>query len=339
MAKQANRMMIGGFVVAAVFLLAASIVVFGSGKFFKKTDLYVMYFENSVKGLSVGSPVLFRGVPIGAVKSLILRTDPEKRKTEIPIIIEVEPGQFEVVGGKKIFTDYEEALQKLVDQGLRAVLSLQSMITGQLSIELEFHPSTPVNLHKTDLPYPQVPTIPSTTHRLVQALQRLDLEGIEKNLESTLHGIDHLVNNPNWNASLEELKGLMADARRLVRNLDSRTGALSGDLEGAISDARSLINNVDHQVAPMAANVNRTVEDFGQLARNADQQLTSLGGSLEQTLTAARGVVSDEAPLIVTLEKSLQEITQMARAFRELAAYLERHPEALIQGKSDSGGN
>lgn len=332
-------MMIGGFVVAAVFLLAASIVVFGSGKFFKKTDLYVMYFEGSVKGLSVGSPVLFRGVPIGAVKSLILRTDPEKRKTEIPIIIEVEPGQFEVVGGKKIFTDYEEALQKLVDQGLRAVLSLQSMITGQLSIELEFHPSTPVNLQKTDLPYPQVPTIPSTTHRLVQALQRLDLEGIEKNLENTLHGIDLLVNNPNWNASLEELKGLMADARRLVRNLDSRTGALSGDLEGAISDARSLINNVDHQVAPMAANVNRTVEDFGQLARNADQQLTSLGGSLEQTLTAARGVVSDEAPLIVTLEKSLQEITQMARAFRELAAYLERHPEALIQGKSGSGGN
>ena len=58
MAKQANRMMIGGFVVLAVFLLAASIVVFGSGRFFKKTELYVMYFEGSVKGLSVGAPLL-----------------------------------------------------------------------------------------------------------------------------------------------------------------------------------------------------------------------------------------------------------------------------------------
>lgn len=339
MAKQANRMLIGGFVVVAVFLLAASLVVFGSGNFFKKTDLYLMYFEDSVKGLAVGSPVLFRGVPIGSVKKLILRTDPVKNRTEIPIIIEVEQGQFEVVGGKEISTDYREALQKLVDRGLRAVLSLQSLITGQLSIELDYYPGTPVNLHETDLPYPQVPTIPSVTYRLAQTLQQLDLKAIEKNLQNTLHGIDVLVNNPNWNASLAELKGLMEDARRLVRNLDSRTGALSGNLEGAIGDARSLINNVDRQVTPTAANVNRTVEDFGQLVRNADQQLTSLGGSLDQTLTAARGVVSDEAPLIVTLERSLREITQMARAFRELADYLERHPEALIQGKSGSGGN
>ncbi|MCB2168319.1 MAG: MCE family protein [Deltaproteobacteria bacterium] len=339
MAKQANRMMIGGFVVVAVFLLAASIVVFGSGKFFEKTDLYVMYFESSVKGLAVGSPVLFRGVPIGSVKSLILRTDPENEKTEIPIIIEVVPGQFEVVGGKKISTDYRESLQKLVDRGLRAVLSLQSLITGQLAIELDFYPGTPANLHETDLPYPQVPTIPSTTQRLAQALQNLDLKAIEKNLTNTLHGIDTLVNNPNWNTSLEELKGLVTDARRLVHNLDSRSGALSGDLEDAIGDARRLINNVDHQVSPMAANVNRTLEDFGQLARNADQQLTSLGGSLEQTLAAARGVVSEEAPLVVTLQRSLQEISTMARAFRELADYLERHPEALIQGKSSPGGN
>jgi len=338
MAKQANRMMIGGFVVVAVFLLAASIVVFGSGKFFKKTNLYLMYFEDSVKGLAVGSPVLFRGVPIGTVKSLILRTDPKKHKTEIPIIIEVEPDQFEVVGVDEATLDYRVDSQRLVAQGLRAVLSLQSLITGQLAIELDFYPDTPINLHETDLPYPQIPTIPSATYRLAQAFQKLDLKAIEKNLENTLHGIDALVNNPNWNASLEALSALMADARTLVRNLDSRTGALSRDLEGVISDARSLVNNVDRQVPPMAGNLNRTLENFGQLARSADQQLASLGDSLNQTLTAARGVVSEEAPLIVQLERSLQEIAVMARAFRELAAYLERHPEALIQGKGDAGG-
>jgi paraquat-inducible protein B len=298
-----------------------------------------MYFEDSVKGLAVGSPVLFRGVPIGTVKSLTLRTDPKKKTTEIPIIVEVEPGQFEVVGFDEATFDYRVDSERLVEQGLRAVLSLQSLITGQLAIELDFYPDTPINLHQTDLPYPQIPTIPSVTYRLAQAFQKLDLEAIEKNLENTLHGIETLVNNPNWNASLEALSALMVDARTLVHNLDRRTGALSENLEGAISDARSLVNNVDQQVAPTAANVNRTVKDFGQLARNADQQLTSLGDSLDQTLTAARGVVSDEAPLIVTLERSLQEITQMARAFRELAAYLERHPEALIQGKDGAGGN
>ena len=75
MAKQANRMMIGGFVVLAVIIMAASLVVFGSGKFFKKTNKYVMYFDESVKGLSVGAPVLFQGVQIGSVTSIILQVD------------------------------------------------------------------------------------------------------------------------------------------------------------------------------------------------------------------------------------------------------------------------
>ena len=67
MAKQANRMMIGGFVVLAVIIMAASLVVFGSGKFFKKTNKYVLYFDEPVNGLAVGAPVLFQGVQVGSV--------------------------------------------------------------------------------------------------------------------------------------------------------------------------------------------------------------------------------------------------------------------------------
>ena len=133
MAKQANRIMIGGFVVVAVFLLAASIVVFGSGRLFKKTNLYLMYFEDSVKGLAVGSPVLFRGVPIGTVKSLTLRTNPKKKMTEIPIIVEVEPGQFEVVGVDEapLIVTLERSLQEIT-QMARAF--------RELAAYLERHP-------------------------------------------------------------------------------------------------------------------------------------------------------------------------------------------------------
>ncbi|MGI9568536.1 MAG: MlaD family protein, partial [Desulfobulbia bacterium] len=87
MAKQANKMMIGGFVVIAVIILAASIVVFGSGRFFKKSQEYIMYFEGSLKGLDVGSLVLFQGVQIGTVKNIILRADMSKAETERPVII------------------------------------------------------------------------------------------------------------------------------------------------------------------------------------------------------------------------------------------------------------
>ncbi len=91
MAKQANRMMIGGFVVLAVIIMAASLVVFGSGKFFKKTNKYLLYFDESIKGLSVGAPVLFQGVQVGSVTSITLQADLEKMKTQIPVFIEIEP--------------------------------------------------------------------------------------------------------------------------------------------------------------------------------------------------------------------------------------------------------
>ena len=78
MAKQANRMMIGGFVVLAVAILAASLVVFGSGKFFKKTNKYVLFFDESIKGLNVGAPVLFQGVPVGSVTNIVILADFKK---------------------------------------------------------------------------------------------------------------------------------------------------------------------------------------------------------------------------------------------------------------------
>ncbi len=101
MAKQANRMMIGGFVVLAVIIMAASLVVFGSGKFFQKTNKYVLYFDESVKGLSVGAPVLFQGVPVGSVTSIILQADLVKMKTQIPVLIEIDPDRWKVRGREK----------------------------------------------------------------------------------------------------------------------------------------------------------------------------------------------------------------------------------------------
>src|SRR3989339_208071 len=120
MAKQANRMMIGGFVVFAVILMAASLVVFGSGKFFQKTVTCVMYFDESVKGLSVGAPVLFQGVQIGSVTSIVLQVDPFKMKTHIPVIIEYEPEKFQVAtAGQKIHRDPLKNISKLIERGLR----------------------------------------------------------------------------------------------------------------------------------------------------------------------------------------------------------------------------
>lgn len=338
MAKQANKMMIGGFVVIGVIILAASIVVFGSGRFFKKSQEYIMYFEGSLKGLDVGSLVLFQGVQIGTVKNIILRADMSKAKTERPVIIEIDTDNFQIEKDRD-FGETGEYLDEFINKGLRAVLTQQSFITGKLMIEIDFFPDTPVSLKRYDDDYHEIPTISSTTERLSQTLQNLDLEGMKDNLENTLAGIDGFINDPDLKTGISELKGALTDARTLLQNLDAKVDPLTDSLDTTLSDARKLVNNVDAQVQPLANNVNEAVKDFGKLAREAGTQLESLSASLNNTLASAKGVMSEDAPLIVELETSLREVSAAARSIRQLANSLEQRPESLIQGKGNSGGN
>ena len=114
MAKQANRMMIGGFVILAVLIMAASLVVFGSGKFFQKTNKYILYFDGSIMGLSVGAPVLFQGVPVGSVTSITLEADLVNMKSQIPIFIEIDPSHWKIRAGQR---DYREVYHSLRNAG------------------------------------------------------------------------------------------------------------------------------------------------------------------------------------------------------------------------------
>jgi len=75
MSKQANMALIGGFVVGALALVFAGVMVFGSGKFLQETANYVLYFDGSLKGLNVGSPVVWKGVKIGSVTDIQLQAD------------------------------------------------------------------------------------------------------------------------------------------------------------------------------------------------------------------------------------------------------------------------
>ena len=98
MSKQANKTVIGVFVVVAIALVVLAVLILGSGKFFKQTLKAVCYFEGSVGGLNIGAPVVFRGVKIGSVTDVILRVDSTKLIFTIPVYIEIEPDRFKVIG-------------------------------------------------------------------------------------------------------------------------------------------------------------------------------------------------------------------------------------------------
>ncbi len=122
MSKQANKTVIGGFVVGAVALAVVGIVIFGSGRFFAKTNRYVLYFEGSVKGLSVGAPVVFRGVKIGSVTDIRLVAIAKTLTINIPVFVEIAPERFRIELGLAIVfrPDPKKALKLLIDRGMRA---------------------------------------------------------------------------------------------------------------------------------------------------------------------------------------------------------------------------
>ena len=152
MSKQANKTLIGAFVVGAVALVIVGILAFGSGQFMKNMRKYVLYFDGSIKGLSVGAPVVFRGVKVGSVTDIKVRFEGEDFAVRTPVFVEIDPDRI-----SSDFSEREAALylrklrlNKMVDllikRGLRAQLQSQSLVTGQLLVALDFYPDKPINL-------------------------------------------------------------------------------------------------------------------------------------------------------------------------------------------------
>ena len=351
MAKQTSKTLIGGFVVGAVVLIVAGVLIFGSGKFFQVSSKYVLFFPGSLKGLNVGAPVLFQGVQVGSVIDITLESDLENMVLQIPVTIEIHPKKFKVVRGKRASDPYEN-LPLLIERGLRAQLQLQSFVTGQLMIGLDFYPDTPVRLVGIETEYPEVPTIPTPLETLSKTFRDLNLEELVNRVTSAVKGIEELVNSPDLKGSISSLNSLLQDARKLVGNIDSQIEPLATSLDKTLKDYGKLAQEVDEEVEPIGDEVEKTLTAYRKLAENLDHQVDPLMSSLHVNLKAAHlaleqgaktrataeHTLSEDSTTIYELNNTLREISAMARSIRQLADYLERHPESLLSGKGTEGG-
>ncbi|MFC1823583.1 MlaD family protein [Thermodesulfobacteriota bacterium] len=345
MSQQANKALIGGFVIGALALVFAGVMVFGSGKFFQEKVKYVLYFESSLKGLNVGSPVVWSGVKIGSVTDIQLHADTSDLSIQAPVIIETERGRIKIRGDQA--ADPRKGMERLIKRGLRAQLLTQSLVTGQLLIDLDYHPDTPVKLADTQGLYPEIPTIPSSMETLSQTIKGLSLDELVDNLTAAVAGFERLINAPEVGESLRNLNQTIKDTQHLIRNADNRIGPIASGIEGALGDTRKLVRHLDDQIDPLAANVNNTLGDARKLLQNTDAQIAPLADSIRKTADAATEAVKQAEKTLVTAEellgkdstvmyqvtKTLKELSDAARSIRVWAEYLERHPEALVRGK------
>jgi len=195
---------------------------------------FVLFFNESVRGLAPGAPVEFRGIKIGQVLDVSLRFESEKATFQIPVLIEVEPERIESVGKRP--TPSDKLVEKFIERGLRAQLKTGNLLTGQLFVELDFYPNAPRREITYAGKYPVVPTVPTplqaASETLTKFLDRLDKLPLEqtvtelrqgvKALNETITVTKELVSRlgtevaPQAKATLEQAQTTLASIERLT---------------------------------------------------------------------------------------------------------------------------
>jgi len=359
MSKPVNKTMIGLFVVGAIVLAVVAIGVLGSGKLFKESIPYVMVFEGSVKGLNVGSPVVFRGVKIGAVSSIHMHFNYATKAMTILVYSDFDPSKIEIVNlDKETYERLKEAgryvvMRELIGRGLRAQLEMQSIVTGQLQIALDFYPDKPAVYTGIVKTVQEIPTIPTPLQELTKKLESLPIEEILNKVNLAMDGIAKLVQSPELKESVANLNIALKDVQTLVRNVDAHVKPLSAGLSETIRDTQKLVRNADSQVASLGTNLNEAIGDGRKLIKNVDSSVDSVKVSAVEMINTATAAIKEaekvleelqstaktDSVLMYRLTESLREVEKSARSLRSLTDYLERHPEALLGGKGESGGN
>lgn len=345
MSKRANPKIVGIFVLGAIALTVIGILVFGATDLFKKTETMVAFFSGSVKGLSVGAPVSFRGVQIGTVSDIQVSISPDQEKFKIPVLMKFEGHRIGYTAGGIKFEDI--GLHKLIERGLRAQLVVQSLVTGQLMIEIDFHPKTPIKLVGAMPQYPEIPTIPSDLESFLKRFEEVPIERLVSQLGHTLTSLQNLLGSKHLQETLSNLASLTGHLDNLAVEVSRKVDPVSGDVSKTLQEIRKLTSNLRTRTDALAAKMEVAIDDAGRLIRHVDDQMPGIEKTFSNTAdttrktlratTAAVTQVGDTlaqtSPLMYNLTSTLEEISSAARSIRILADYLQQHPEALLQGK------
>ena len=330
MSKKSNPTLIGAFVIGAVALLAIGVTLFGGAELFAKRSAYIAYFPGAVRGLREGSNVTMNGVNIGYVSDLVLHVNLDDFENLTAVTLELMPESIILNrGGKVIGTALVNPapLEDLIKVGgLRAQLKTESLVTGQLRVELAFMPETPrVTRGGSDSPLREIPTVPSEIERILVSLEKwiteltrdVDAGELSLQVQSILTGLDDLANS-------RELRDTLAGASTIINsdNMqqlgDSLQAAIS-ELRGVLADAGSLLANADDKLDT----------DMKPLIEKLSATLDEAQGALAAAKLQLRGDTMQG----YELGGALREVEAAARALREFLDYLDRNPEAILQGK------
>jgi len=313
---------IGAFVFGGLVLALMTVVLFGNFRLFNPTDRAAIIFQGSISGLTVGAPVTFRGVRVGAVQNITLQFDQTAQAAFIPVTVQLDPDSVRVTGGENGSQRID--LQVMVQRGLRAELLTQSFVTGQAQIDLDFDPGSQAVLHPSLTKLPEIPTRLSAFQRVQEQLTKLPIGDLVKNADATLTSLHGLLDRLN-----QQMPVLFDDAKTISagvnKSLDAATSAI-GDLQKRIDET---LGHIDRLVIDSDQQVTQRGADLHTLLTTSTQTMMQLRESLGdlRSLTSSRGQAR------TNLEATLRDLAAAAASLRGFANDVEHNPQLLLTGR------
>lgn len=330
MSTRANATLIGAFVIGALTLAVLAIITFGGKDFLKKKGQIIMYFSGSVNGLNTGAPVNVRGVQIGTVRKIDIVFNPKTGEIRVPVIADLKPESIEEARKLRLIPNDKDPIKTLVEKlGLRAQLQLQSVLTSQLYIELDYHPDTEIHYYG-DGSMLEVPTVPMTLDKLNKALDKVSLEEIAEDFTSSLKALKKLLNSPKVMDTITTVNSSFKEMDNLSRELRQQLDTTGSQIDRTLADIQSLTEEMKQTFK----STNRLIAADSPQVMKLDSALTNISNAADEITRAARTISGlQDSPEMYRLNQALDEITTAARSVRELADTLEREPNAILTGK------
>ncbi len=332
MTRKPNVVRIGLFAVLGLALLVAAVVVVFGARVFKPSERAVMFFSGSVYGLQVGSPVVFRGVRLGSVKSMDVSS--VGGRFAVPVEVELDSERLRTIHGPEV----ADPLAGLVQQGLSAQLATQSLLTGQLYVDLDLRGAGQV-AQRDAAGRTRIPTTLTRFQSLQQQLDGVDVSRMSKDLAETLAAARGLVAGPEIKQTLAELAQASAALARLAASMDKRLPGLADSAQGTLRQA----GEASVRVGGAADRVTGAADRVGSAAVRAETLLTpgspllasvqQAADELGRSAAALRSATSDESASLQSVQRAMGDVSRAARAVRELADQIEQQPQSLIRGR------
>jgi paraquat-inducible protein B len=322
MSIRANPTAIGAFLIGALVLAVAGTATLASITFDDRST-FVSFFQESVNGLETGAPVKFQGVPVGTVTGLLIQIDARDKTFQVPVEYEINLTRLTTRLGTFVNLADPAVLQQQIRDGLRAQLQMESIVTGQLYIELSYrNDPAPPELERVATAFPEIPTSPSLMAALGTGagslvadmmkvlfqvntmLADVDMPGINAAVVSSAEAVERLMNSPEILAAVEQVPVMAVQVNRTMEGLEL------------------LATQAGNAIAPLQ----------GQVDIASAEMVVTLQ-TLRRILEETHGLLSADSGLGYGMQEALASMRDAADALRALSTSLEQNPDMLIRGK------